>query len=134
VIGPILFLILIGDIDQNVAHAFLSSFADDTRVGKAIKSVADAALLQQDLNQVYQWAALNNMEFNEPKFDLLRYGRNVDLKDAISYVTDSNTPIEEKQMAKDLGVIMSNSGDFNGHISKVTETVRDLSSWILRSF
>ena len=131
VIGPILFLILIGDIDQNVAHAFLSSFADDTRVGKAIKSVADAALLQQDLNQVYQWAALNNMEFNEPKFDLLRYGRNIELKDATSYVTDSNTPIEEKQMTKDLGVIMSNTGDFNDHISKVTETVRDLSSWIL---
>ena len=37
-------------------------------------------------------------------------------------------------MTKDLGVIMSNTGDFNDHISKVTETVRDLSSWILRSF
>ena len=134
VIGPILFLILIGDIDQNVAHAFLSSFADDTRVGKAIKTVADADLLQQDLNQVYQWAALNNMEFNEPKFDLLRYGQNSDLKEVTSYVTNSNTPIEEKQMTKDLGVIMSSTGDFQDHISKVTETVRDLSSWILRSF
>ena len=30
VIGPLLFLILIGDIDQNVAHSFLTSFADDT--------------------------------------------------------------------------------------------------------
>ena len=29
---------------------------------------------------------------------------------------------------------MSNSGDFQDHISKVTDTVRDLSSWILRSF
>ena len=34
VIGPILFLILIGDIDQDVAHSFISSFADDTRIGK----------------------------------------------------------------------------------------------------
>ena len=37
-------------------------------------------------------------------------------------------------MTKDLGVIMSNTGDFKDHISKVTETVRDLSAWILRSF
>ena len=29
---------------------------------------------------------------------------------------------------------MSSTGDFQDHISKVTETVRDLSSWILRSF
>ena len=134
VIGPVLFLILIGDIDQNVAHAFLSSFADDTRVGKAIKSVEDADLLQQDLNQVYQWAESNNMDFNSSKFDLLRYGHNKYLKDATSYVSNANTPIEEKEMAKDLGVIMSNTGDFKDHISKVTETVRDLSSWILRSF
>ena len=32
VIGPLLFLILIGDIDQDIAHACLTSFADDTRV------------------------------------------------------------------------------------------------------
>ena len=134
VIGPILFLILIGDIDQNVAHAFLSTFADDTRVGKSIKSVADADLLQQDLDQVYQWAASNNMEFNSSKFELLRYGTNSDLKDATSYISNASTPIEEKHMTKDLGVIMSNTGAFKDHISKITETVRNLSSWILRSF
>lgn len=31
VIGSLRFLILIGDIDQNVANSFLTSFADDTR-------------------------------------------------------------------------------------------------------
>ena len=30
VIGPLLFLVLIGDIDANVATSFVSSFADDT--------------------------------------------------------------------------------------------------------
>ena len=33
VIGPLLFLVL---IDKDIAHSFLSSFADDTRVGKGI--------------------------------------------------------------------------------------------------
>ena len=74
------------------------------------------------------------MEFNATKFELLRYGRNNDLKDATSYTSNENTPIEEKQMTKDLGVIMSNTGDFKDHIAKITETVRDLSAWILRSF
>ena len=32
VIRPLLFLILIGDIDRNVANSFLASFADDTRL------------------------------------------------------------------------------------------------------
>ena len=134
VIGPILFLILIGDIDQNIAHAFLSSFADDTRAGKGIKSEHDAQLLQQDLNDIYNWAARNNMEFNDFKFDLLRYGQNSELKEATSYTSNLGTPIQAKDSVKDLGVLMLNSGDFKDHISKIVETVRDLSAWILRSF
>ena len=44
------------------------------------------------------------------------------------------TEITEKQTVKDLGILMSNSGEFKDHISKVVSTVRDLSAWILRSF
>ena len=73
VLGPILFLILIGYIKQDVAHSFISSFPDDTRIGKVINSVEDAEQLQQDLQQVYQWAISNNMYFNTSKFELLRY-------------------------------------------------------------
>ena len=32
VLGPLLFLVLIGDIDEGVVSSFLSSFADDTRI------------------------------------------------------------------------------------------------------
>jgi hypothetical protein len=44
------------------------------------------------------------------------------------------TAITEKQSVKDLGILMSNSGEFKDHISKVVGTVRDISAWILRSF
>ena len=38
VLDPLLFLVLIGDIDGTVASSFLSSFVDDTRVGEGIAS------------------------------------------------------------------------------------------------
>ena len=41
VLGPLLFLVLIGDIDEEVATSFVSSFADDTRVGKHIRNKED---------------------------------------------------------------------------------------------
>ena len=53
VIGPLLFLILIGDIDKEVSHSFLSSFADDTHIGLAISTPDDAKQLQQDLQVVF---------------------------------------------------------------------------------
>ena len=36
VLGPLLFLILIGDIDDEVTEAIIKSFADDTRAMKGI--------------------------------------------------------------------------------------------------
>ena len=36
VLGPLLFLILIGDIDQDISHAFISSFADDKRLSSSV--------------------------------------------------------------------------------------------------
>ena len=69
VLGPLLFLVLIGDIDQDIATSFLSSFADDTRLGHGISNEEDVHALQHDLQTAYDWARKNNMEFNSEKFD-----------------------------------------------------------------
>ena len=39
VLGPLLFLVLISDIDMDVTSSFLSSFADDTGVSKGVSGV-----------------------------------------------------------------------------------------------
>ena len=67
VIGPLLFLVLISHIDEGIYNSFVSSFADDTRIGIGIASSEDAQKLQSDLNQIYAWAKSNNMLFNSKK-------------------------------------------------------------------
>ena len=70
-LGPLLFLVLIRDIDKDITSTFVSSFADDTRVAKGINSVKDLETLQLDRQSIYEWAEENNMEFNFPKFEAL---------------------------------------------------------------
>ena len=53
VIGPLLFLVLIGDIDSKVIYTFISSFADDTRTAKEVNNVREASELQTDLEAIY---------------------------------------------------------------------------------
>ena len=74
VLGPLLFLIMIGDIDKSVLTAFLSIFADDTRVGHEVKTMEDMKKFQKDLDNIYEWASKNNMKFNSSKFECIRYG------------------------------------------------------------
>ena len=134
VLGPLLFLVLIGDIDQDVASAFLSSFADDTRVGGKINTVEDAERLQNDLNMVYAWTTENNMELHGDKFELLRYGDNAELKDRTQYISNTGLIIKEEDQVRDLGVRMHNSGSFSPQVQKIVEEGKKQCGWILRTF
>ena len=74
------------------------------------------------------------MSLNDVKFELLRYGRNQQLKKETTYKTPSGKIITTKKDVKDLGVIMSDSGLFRNHIDNVVEKAKNLTSWILRAF
>ena len=64
VLGPILFLIYINDL-QRVITSDLSMFADDTKVFRVIKDKSsDRVSLQEDINAMQQWSKDWLMEFN----------------------------------------------------------------------
>ncbi len=134
VLGPLLFLILIGDIDHAVASSFVSSFADDTRIGRVITSKEDADKLQADLESVYQWAIQNNMQFNCDKFECIRYGHDKDLQESTSYLSNTGTRIAENEHVRDLGVTISCDGTFKKHITNTIDSANNLCGWILRTF
>ena len=73
VLKPVLFLIFINDITDNI-DSDVSLFADDTRILRTVKNHDDVELLQQDLDKFYTWQEENNMAFNGKKFEILRYG------------------------------------------------------------
>ena len=134
VIGPLLFLVLISDIDANIALSFLSSFADDTRLSRAVAGVTDASALQTDMEAVYQWAQDNNMTFNDLKFEMLRFGPDTTLKICTSYTSPDGAIINIKDHVKDLGVTVSADGTFKEHITKICQSAKNMCAWILRTF
>ena len=134
VLGPLLFLILLGDIDKSVASAFVSSFADDTRVGHRIKTTEDVQALQEDLNTIYQWSSNNNMKFNSDKFECIRYGKKKELHETTGYLSDTNTPITPKEAINDLGVLLSSNCLFKNQIDDVVKNANKLCAWVLRTF
>ena len=135
VLGPLLFLVLMTDIDKNLKFSILKSFADDTRVTKSMKDEKDAKALQLDLQQVYEWAERKNMECNSLKFELLRYGDDDAIKTTTQYFNSIRTIIEEKHVVRDVGITMSHDATFTAHIETiVSKAPQSIISSICRCF
>ena len=134
VLGPLLFLIYIADIGENV-EAKVKVYVDDTKAKKAIKSEDDVESLQADLDTMYTWAKENNMEFNGTKFQVMRYGKNSEIKENTTYFTDDMKDVIERfEKLKDLGVIMNDQANFADHLEKALKKARQKLGWILRTF
>jgi hypothetical protein len=134
VLGPILFLIYISDIGDNLGVEPLV-YIDDTKAIKKINNEDDVEKLQEDISKLHEWGERNNMEFNNGKFVVLRYGKNVEIKENTSYFSgDTEEIIEEKESTRDLGIIMQNNACFDEQIDKVCKKVRQKSGWLFRTF
>ena len=77
VLGPILFIIFINDIDTCIKNlvALLLKFADDTKVIKRIQNYEDKQKLQSAIDNLHLWAEKWQMYFNVDKCKIIHIGR-----------------------------------------------------------
>ena len=55
VLGPLLFLVYINDLEEGVTGKILKC-ADDTRLFRKVKEIGDKQKLQDDINKLVNWS------------------------------------------------------------------------------
>ena len=128
VLGPILFLIYINDIDDCVSSK-ISKFADDTKLFHKVSDLEDNDRLQSDLQRLTEWANVWQMEFNASKCKVLHFGNS---NRSFSYNINS-VSLEATNSEKDLGVYISNDLKPEKHINEVVLKANRLLGMIYRS-
>ena len=63
VLGPILFLIYINDLEER-ATSKIMKFADDTTLFRKSKEIGDKHILQDDIDTLVRWSEKLQMLFN----------------------------------------------------------------------
>ena len=76
VLGPLLFLLYINDLPQDI-QSQVRLFADDTAVYLTVTSLEDANTLQTDLDTLQEWERTWDMEFNPGKCQVLHVTRSM---------------------------------------------------------
>ena len=142
VLGPILFIIYVADLQSQVIHCKVRTFADDTKLQKSVDSEESAAEMQEDLQRVVEWSAANCMTLHEDKFEVIHYTLNrMNLlrelpftHELSTYVTPGGNEIQPTDTVKDLGVTLSNNGHWTEHVMRISSEGRRMAAWALRAF
>ena len=128
-LGPLLFIIYINDLDQGLMST-ISKFADDTKIG--INASDDLAVeqLQRDLNKIGDWSEKWQMPFNLDKCKVMHVGhRNGKAKYELL-----GEELDICNEEKDLGVIITNDMKSSKQCIAVEKKAQKILGYIKRQF
>ena len=132
VLGPILFIIFINDLEIALKYSLLLVFADDSKFTKKIRSDEDHEELQTDIHAAIIWSLTNNMQLNMDKFQLVQHGVKKELQ--TSYQINADTTLERSEEVKDLGIYISESLEWDYQFTYMINASKKITNWILRTF
>ena len=119
VLGPVLLLIFINDLPDNIRSS-VRLFADDCVLYRNIKSPIDCQILQDDLNSLSQWETDWQMKFNVAKCHSMRVTRHLPDKQILFDYTLHQRKLEQVQSVKYLGLTITDNLDWGQHVSEIS--------------
>ena len=129
VLGPILFVLYINDLVENLESG-ASLFADDAKLYREIKDPSDVETLQRDLQRVEDWSKIWLLTFNINKCKTMHIGRNNAGASYMLYGVD----LMITEVEKDLGILVSSNLKSSNHVAAVAAKANARLGIIKRSF
>ena len=136
VLGPLLFLIYINDID-NIPFSpgtKLVIYANDVLLYRPIRSPLDYELLQKDIDAVGLWSTSNYLKFNPRKCNAMVFSRKRPATAPIRPLMLNGQTLDIMDMVKYLGLTICSDLSWSRHINIITSRARRLVGLLFRQF
>ena len=129
VLGPLLFLIYINDLDANLVSR-VAKFADDTKLGINAADQDAVRGLQRDLDRIGDWSNTWQMPFNHGKCHVIHAGA---WNPGTAYVLQG-APVTGVGEERDLGVLVTADLKFSAQCIAAEKKAQKLLGYIRRQF
>jgi hypothetical protein len=129
VLGPILFIIYINDLENKIT-GIVSKFADDTKLAHRADAKEVCVELQNNINLINKWVDDWQMELNIRKCKVMHIGNS----NLHHEYTLGNNIIEKSQQEIDLGIIIAENNKWENQCSGVVKKANRILGLISRSF
>ncbi|MES9992730.1 MAG: reverse transcriptase family protein, partial [Candidatus Thiodiazotropha sp.] len=118
ILGPLLFLVYINDIVENI-NSKIRLFADDTSLYIIVDDPLEAAqTLNSDMEKIHEWASKWLVTFNPSKSESLLFSRK-HIKPHHPPIIMNNEVISEVNTHKHLGLTFSNDCTWHDHLALI---------------
>lgn len=117
-LGPLFFILFINDLCDSIKHSDFLLFADDLKIFRKILCDSDANLLQNDIDNIFNWCVKNKLDLNISKCCIVSYTRKS--KPLLNSYNINSISLLRNSSVKDLGVIFNSNLDFSEHIQFIT--------------
>ena len=130
ILGPLLFILYVNDISDGCSST-VSSFADDVKIFRKIKSASDSNILQNYLKLLEIWAKRWKMYFNVKKSKVMSISKAYCYM-KFEYYVDGQLLTRVDSMI-DLGVTLTTSITSKNHILKIVSKAQCMSGLVKRT-
>jgi hypothetical protein len=125
ILGPLLFLIYVNDINYASDFFDMLLYADDTTLITPLCASNLCSItpnLNDELGKIYDWLCLNRLSLNvkKTKYMIFRYPQRTFLPTDYPSLILANTPIERVEQFDFLGLTISETLSWLPHISKIS--------------
>ena len=122
ILGPLLFLIYINDMNQSIKNSSVYHFADDTNLlhsdtnPKSLKKAVN-----RDLILLYEWLCANRLSLNVGKTEFMIFRPPRKKLHNRIVLTLNRTKIYESNKIKYLGLLLDNKFSWKDHINELSK-------------
>ena len=119
VLGPLLFLIYINDMNTAVKNSIIHHFADDTNLLSSDKNLKKLKKkMNKELTLLFDWLCANRLSLNVGKTEFIIFRPTKKIDQRIKLKINQKT-IKESNKIKYLGVLLDRNLSWNFHISEL---------------
>lgn len=130
-LGPLLFVIFVNDIEKCLKTSKLLCFADDMKIFARIRTYADTILLQEDLNLLQSYCIKNKLDLNPEKCTVMSFSRRVN---TILYEYSlQQRDLRRVCSMRDLGITHDSKFLFDKHIDGIVSKASKALGFLIRS-
>lgn len=131
ILGPLLFVIFINDINKCFQNSKLLLYADDFKIFRPVRSLQDCLLLQEDLDRFSAYCSNNKLQLSINKCCCISFTKN---KTTIMHPYSlNNVTLTRETLVRDLGVLLDDKFHLDAHISRIVNNAFRMYGFVMRS-